>query len=183
MKKKVNLNDLYFYKGRYRTEEGLKRALIKDGIVTVSPKQNYYHYMEYTDYCYPYDMMLDYAYEYEWCSEEELKHFRKWLNQKIKNGEITVCNTSWYHCDENDGIGTDWWDCLGVIKDYMDIFDPKWPDDFIENAEYSVEEYWRTLTDEESAKFETLPEEKQYRIAMKWRINMYNDAIKNKENK
>ena len=176
MKQKPELHEYYFYKGKYRTEEGLKRALIKDGIVTVSPKQNYYCYEAYTEYCYPYDMMLDYAHDYEWCSEEELKHFRKWLNQKIKNGEITVCNTAWYHCDENDGIGTEWWDCLEAVKDGMDRFDPKWPDDFIENAEYSVEEYCQTLTDEEFAKFETLPEEKQYRIAMKWRINMYNEA-------
>ena len=139
MKQKPELHEYYFYKGKYRTEEGLKRALIKDGIVWVSPKQNYYCYKEYTEYCYPYDMMLDYAHDYEWCSEEELKHFRKWLNKKIKSGEITVCNTAWYYCDENDGIGTEWWDCLGAIKDNMDRFDPKWPDGFIENAEWSVE--------------------------------------------
>lgn len=175
-KKKVDLYDLYFYKGKYRTDEGLKRALIKDGIVTVSPKQNYYCYEKYTEYCYPYYMMQDYASDNEWCSEEELKHFRKWLNTKIRDGEITVCNTSWYHSDYTDGIGTEWWDCLEAVKDGMDRFDPKWPDDFIENAEYSVEEYCQTLTEEEFAKFENLPEEKQYRIAMKWRIKVYNEA-------
>lgn len=175
-KNRTELHDYYFYKGKYRTEEGLKRALIKDGIVTVSPKQNYYCYEEYTEYCYPYAMMLDYAYYYEWCSEEELKHFRKWLNQKIKNGEIIVCNTSWYHCDENDGMGTDWWDCLEAVKEGRDRFDPKWPDDFIEEAEWSIEEYCQTLTDEEFAEFKTLPEKKQYRIAMRWRIDIYNKA-------
>ena len=39
-----DLSDLYFYKGKYRTDEGLKRALIKEGIVWMSPKRNYYNY-------------------------------------------------------------------------------------------------------------------------------------------
>ncbi len=170
--------DLYFYKGKYRTEEGLKRALIKDGIVTVSPKQNYYCYEDYTEYCYPYDMMFDYASDYEWCSKEELKHFRSWLNKMIKEGKITVCNTSWYHSDYTDGIGMiDFWDCLEQIREGMDRFDPKYPDDFIETLENSVEEYCQTLSDEEFKEFEKLPEKKQDRIAMNWRTNLYNKAI------
>ena len=180
MKQKLELYDYYFYKGKYRTDEGLKRALIKDGIVWTSPKRNYYCYEDFTEYCYPYDMMLDYAHDYEWCSKEELKHFRSWLNKMIKEGKITVCNCIFYHCDENDGIGTpEWWDARESILGGMFGFDPKYPDDFIENAEYSVEEYCQTLTDEEFAKFESLPEEKQYKIAMKWRIDEYNKAKAN----
>ena len=173
--KKTNLWDLYFYKGKYRTDEGLKRALIKDGIVWVSPKQNYYFYEKYTEYCYPYFLMRDYASDEEWCSKEELKHFRKWLNQKIKDGEITVCNTAWYHCEANEGIGEpEWIDARDAVMSCMDVFYPKCPDEFIENSEYSVEEYCQTLSDDEFKNFEKLPEEKQYKIAMRWRIKLYN---------
>ena len=142
--------DLYFYKGKYRTEEGLKRALIKDKIVWVSPKQNYYCYEDYTEYCYPYDMMFDYASDYEWCSKEELKHFRGWLNKMIKEEKITVCNCMFYHSDYTDGIGMIYfWDCLEEIREGMDRFDPKYPDDFIETLEQTVEEYSETVSKEE----------------------------------
>ena len=90
--------------------------------------------------------------------------------------ESTTYRSPFYHCDENDGIGTDWWDCLDAVRDCMDRFDPKWPDDFIENAEYSVEEYCQTLSDKEFEEFETLLEEEQYKLAMRWRIKMYNEA-------
>jgi len=174
-----DLSDLYFYKGKYRTDEGLKRALIKDKIVWTSPKQNYYCYEDYTEYCYPYDMMFDYASDYEWCSKEELKHFRSWLNKMIKEGKITICNCMFYHCDENDGIGTcDWWDTREAIMDCMDRLDPKYPDDFIETSENSVEEYCQTLSEDDFKKFEELSEDKQYKIAMSWRIEMYNNYKK-----
>ena len=169
--------DKYFYKGKYRTYEGLKRALIKDKIVTVSPKQNYYWYEDKTEFYYPYSMMYDYAHDYEWCSKEELNHFRSWLNKKIEEGKISVLNTSWYHCEENDNIGTEnFWDTLQAIMEGMDRFDPKYPDDFIETDEQSVEEYCQTLTNEEFNKFQKLPDDNQYRIAMSWRIKCYNDA-------
>lgn len=169
--------DKYFYKGKYRTEEGLKRALIKDKIVTVSPKQNYYLYEDVFEYCYDFETLRDYVTDYELCTAEEAKHFRKWLNEKIREGKISVLKTSWYHCEENDNIGTeDFWDTLQAIMENINYFDPKYPEDFIETDEQSVEEYCQTLTDEEFNKFEKLPDDKQYRIAMRWRIKCYNDA-------
>jgi len=168
--------DLYFYKGRYRTDNGLKRALIKDGIIWVSPKRNYYCWDKQFEYCYDFEYMRDYCHDYELITDDEYKHFRKWLNKMIKAGEITICNTSWYHCDENDGIGTpDFWDAREAVVDSMDRFDPKYPDDFIETLENSVEEYYETLTDEEFKEFEKLPDEVQEKAAMKWRIKMYNN--------
>ena len=175
MKKKIkDLSDLYFYKGKYRTEEGLKRALIKDGIIWTSPKRNYYHYIDVFEYCYSFEMLRDYVTDYGLCSADDAKHFRKWLNQKIKENKIKVINTSWYHCDENDGIGEiDWLDTLDSVMDTRSSFDLQYPNDFIETSEQSVEEYCQTLNREDLNKFESLSSDKQYKLAMNWRIDMY----------
>lgn len=174
------MEDLYFYKGKFRTEEGLKRALIKDGRVTTSPKQNYYCYEDFTEYCYPYDALFDYAHDYEWCTEEELKHFRKWLNSKIKEGKISVVNASWYHCEENDNLGTtDFWETLEAILDGMWSFDPRYPDDYIESLEDTINNYVDTISDDEYNSFSQLDDAKQSKIAMAWRIKEYNKAINN----
>ena len=178
-KKQINLWELCFYKGKYRTDEGLKRALIKDKIVWTSPKRNYYEYEDVFEYCYDFETLRDYVTDYEMCSSDDAKHFRRWLNQKIKEGKIKVLNTSWYHCDANDGIGTmDWWDTREAIMDCMYRFDSKYPDDFIETSENSAEAYCQTLSKEDFERFEKLPEDKQYRIAMRWRIEMYNNCKK-----
>ena len=172
------MQDLYFYKGKYRTELGLKRALIKDGIVTVSPKQNYYLWEKCFEYYYPYDMLKDYCTDYEYISEEEAKHFRAWLNKMIKAGEIEVTNHEWYHCEENDNIGTeDFWDTLEAVKDNMDRFDPKYPDEFIEDVERTIDEFADTVSEEYWNEFLKLPDEEQEKIAMKWRIKTYKDAV------
>ena len=170
--------DLYFYKGKYRTEEGLKRELIKDKTIWVSPKRNYYCFNTRDEYFWPYEEFKERAEDYDWCSKEELKHFRKWINEKLETGELDILNTQFYHSDYTDGIGMiDFWDCLEEIREGMDRFDPKYPDDFIETLEQTVEEYVETISDEEFKKFEKLPEKKQDRIAMNWRIKMYKEAL------
>lgn len=175
MKKDIDLNDLYFYKGKFRTDDGLKRALIKDGTVWVSPYRAYYLIEKYWEYYYDKDMLEDYATDYELTTRE---NFNKWLREQIKTGQCQVCHTQWYHCDANDGIGTmDWWDTREAIEDSLDRWDPKYPDDFIERSERTWEEYVDTISDEEFKKFERLPDDKQMRIAMKWRINLYNKAL------
>lgn len=177
LKKKKELWNLYFYKGKYRTDEGLKRALIKDGIVWVSPYRTYYYIERYFGVYLNRDELRDYAVDYELTTEE---NFNKWLREQVKDGQCEICRTQWYHCDDNDGIGTcDWWDTRDVIIDSMDCFDPKHPDDFIEMSERTLDEYCDTLSEEEYEKFNKLPENKQFRIAMKWRVDMYNKYIKN----
>ena len=142
--------DLYFYKGKFRTDEGLKRALIKDDIVTISPNRAYYLWEEKFEYYYDYDMLKDYCTDYEYITKEEANNFRKWLNKMVKEGKIEVVHHQWYHCDENDNIGTeDWWDTREAIIDNMDRWDPRWPDDFIEHVERTVEAYGDTISQEE----------------------------------
>lgn len=167
------LLELYFYKGKYRTDEGLKRELIKDGTVWVSRKQNYYLLSDVFEYYYSYDYLMDYVTDNGLTTRSG---FRKWLKQQISEGKCEVLNTRWYHCDANDGIGTmDWWDTREAIIDGFDRYDPKWPDDFIEQCERTIESYAdEVLTEEEWQQFLKLPEEKQCRIAMKWRIAKYN---------
>ena len=171
--------DLYFYKGKFRTDEGLKRALIKDDIVTISPNRAYYLWEEKFEYYYDYNMLKDYCTDYEYITKEEANNFRKWLNKMVKEGKIEVVHHQWYHCDENDNIGTeDWWDTREAIIDNMDRWDPRWPDDFIEHVERTVEAYGDTISQEEWDKLMKLPDEEVDKIAMKWRINEYNKAKK-----
>ena len=170
--------DLYFYQGKFRTEEGLKRALIKDGTVWVSKKQNYYWWEKQFEYYYDFEMLRDYVTDYELCTKEEAKHFRKWLNNKIKEGEITVLNTMWYHSDATDGIGCcEFWECLDAIRgDAYPLSYTRDYDYFIETVEQTVEDYGETISEEEWKEFLKLPDAEQEKIAMKWRINDYKRA-------
>lgn len=176
MKKQVDLYDLYFYKGKYRTEEGMKRQLIKEGNVWVSPKKNYYRFEEWSDYFYDIDTLHDYAERFpEYiCSKEDLKHFRKWVNKMIAQHRISVAYTSWYHTD-NYGFPT-FFEALDDLMGNLNIFNPKYPDEFIETVEESCDRYIDTLTEKEFAEFQKLPDDKQLKLGMKWRIKVYNEA-------
>lgn len=174
MSKRVDLNDLYFYKGRFRTDEGLKRALIKDGTVNVSPYRAYYCIEELSEYSWDRQTIKELAIDRYLATEEE---FNKWIKEAIDNGECEVTHTRWYHCDANDGLGTrDWWDTREAVESDFDCWNPKYPDDFIERSEITWESYADTLSEEEFKKFEKLPEDKQMRTAMRWRINIYKKA-------
>ena len=178
MSNKVSYSDLWFYKGKYRTELGLKRALIKDDIVTVSPKRNYYCWRDKYEYFYPYDWMRDSCWDDGYITEEEYDHFRKWLNKMIKTGEIDVCCHEWYHCEENDNIGTEeFWETLEAVLDGS-CGEERYMYEYIENAERTLDNYCGDiLTKEEFNEFDKLPEDKQFKIAMKWRIQTYKDYI------
>ena len=137
--------DLYFYKGKYRTDEGLMRALIKDGTVNVE-YGTFYLLEDVYEYYYPYyyleDMITD-------TGVVDRKGFRKWLNTQIKYGKCQVLRKHhFYSSDYTDNIGTDWWDCRECILDSLDRYDSRYPDDFIENAEMSIEEYMNQVLTE-----------------------------------
>ena len=169
------MEDLYFYKGKFRTEEGIKRALIKDGLIWVSPLKNYYLYEDYNpELYYSADELEDYLEDQ--CLFEKGK-FRKWLNSKIKEGKVKVLKTKWYH-DEECGK-TEFWEALEFWQDVYDRFDPKYPDEFIEWNERTIESYLDTLqTNIEYDAAEQYSDEDLMKIAMQWRIKTYLDAKK-----
>ena len=165
--------DYYFYKGKYHTLEGLKRALIKDDVVWTSPKKNYYLIEKYHEYFEDREWWRDMSIEWKLTTE---KDFNKWLKEMIVSGQCDVCNTRFYHCDASDGMGMmDFEDTLDYILDDANSynFDDEY-DEYVETSEKSFEKYAETLTDEQWHKFEKLSDDKQMRIAMKWRINEYN---------
>lgn len=170
--------DLYFYKGKFRTEEGIKRALIKDGIVDVSPLCNYYAWEDKFEYYYDFEYLRDYCHDYELITDEEYKHFRKFLNEKIKSGEIKTWFGRYYSSDYTDNIGFDWWETFECIRDSLDYWDPRNPEDFIRSLELIIEDYCDTISEEEFKEFEKLSDEEQEKIAMKWQIKKYNEAVK-----
>lgn len=169
--------DLYFYKGKFRTENGIKRELIKDGTIDVSPLCTYYAWDKQFEYFYDFDYLRDLCYDNELITKEEYKHFRKFLNKKIKDGEIRTYYGRYYSSEYKDGIGFDWWETFECIRQSLDWWDPRNPDDFIEEVENTVEAYSDTVSQETWDKFLKLSDEEQNKIAMKWRINEYKKAV------
>lgn len=159
--------DLYFYMGKFRTEEGLKRALIKEGVISHAWRVRAYEYSDmYYDYKYLKDMLRDSGLE-----EKYLKHFRKWLKD---NNIPFVGKQTWYYSDAMDGWNTlD--NTMEAVLDGYEPFDPKFPEYFVEPLEYTLDNYTETLSHEEYQLFVKLPEEKQFKQAMKWRINSYKE--------
>ena len=135
----------------------------------------YYLIEKYWEYYYDRETLKDYATDWDITTEE---NFNKWLKEQIETGQCQVIHTQWYHCDANDGVGTmDWWDTREAVEDSLDYWDPKYPDDFIERSERTWEEYVDTISEAEYEHFKNLPEDKQMRIAMRWRVNLYNKAV------
>lgn len=158
---------LYFYKGKFRTETGLKYALIKDGTVWVS-RGNFYCYLPYSDeeIHYTRDYLRDILHENGIITDEEHKHFQKWMNEKVKEGTLSVRkNCTWYHCEANDGMGEEWDTCLESI-----LWEGVTP---IETEEQVVEDYCEAITEEQFRIFLKLPECRQEAIARRWRIEKY----------
>lgn len=170
--------DLYFYKGKFRTELGMKRELIKDGTVDVSPLCTYYAWDKQFEYFYDFDYLRDICHDRELITDDEYKHFRKWLNKKIKDGEIRTYYGRYYSSDYTDNIGFDWWETFECIRESLYPWNPKYPDEFIETDEEVIESYSETISQEEWDKFLKLPDEEQEKIAMKWRVNEYKKANK-----
>ena len=159
--------DLYFYMGKFRTEEGLKRALIKEGVISHAWRVRAYEYSDtYYDYNYLKDMLRDSGLE-----EKYLKHFRKWLKD---NNIPFVGKQTWYYSDEIDGWSI-WEEVFEAVLEGCRDFNPKFPDLYIEDLEHTLDNYIETLSDEEYKLFVKLPEEKQFKQAMKWRINSYKE--------
>ena len=161
------MQDFYFYEGKFHTEEGLKRALIKDGSVWVS-RGTFYCYLPYSDeeIYYHFDYLRDILHDNGVINDEEYKHFRKWLNSKEKEGSLSVKrNCTWYHSEETDGMGVDWPECLEALRNgFLDI----------KTDEEIMEEYCdKALTDEQFKVFEKLPECRQFAIARKWKIERF----------
>lgn len=156
--------DIYFYEGKFHTEEGLKRALIKDGNVWIS-RGTFYCYTPASEeeIFYEFDFLRDNLLEDGFISEEEHKHFRKWLNAKKKEGTLLVRkNCTWYHSEETDGMGVDWPECLEALRNgFLDI----------KTDEEIIEEYCdKALTDEQFEVFSKLPDCRQFAIARKWKL-------------
>jgi len=85
--------DLYFYKGKFRTEEGIKRELIKDGTIDVSPLCTYYAWDKQFEYFYDFDYLRDLCHDNELITEEEYKPLESFLIRKLKRG-----NGNCYEC-------------------------------------------------------------------------------------
>ena len=180
MKTEKELLELTFYKGKYRTPRGLKQALIKEDIVWISKKRNYYLWDAFYEYYYDYEYFRDLCNNDGFITASEYKHFRKWLKEKIKTGEIKYINTRWYHCEENDGIGCiDYDECLECVRDGLS--NPRDLDNYIETSEQSIDYFADTMTAEEFQEFLKLPEAVQLTKAMNWRIKTYKEWIKNNQ--
>ena len=97
MKSKSKDQDLYFYKGKFLTELGLKRALIKEGRVWVS-RGTFYLYEKTEEYYFEFDTLRDILSDKGVINEEEYNHFQKWINHKKKEGELKVLSDfTFYH--------------------------------------------------------------------------------------
>lgn len=154
----------YFYEGKSYTERTLKSALIKDGTIWVS-KGSFYYYPDFRDeFVYQFDMLRDLLRDNELITDEEYKHFRKWLNAKIKVGKVDYRpDLTLYHSEYSDGIGLEWYEALDMLKD-ADIF---------ETGEEVLEDYCDTLTEEEYEIFSKMSDNYQEAIAMEWKIDKY----------
>jgi len=169
MKKLRKNEDLYFYKGKFYTELGLKRALAKDGELTYS-RGTFYLYEKYFEYYYSYNEFRDRLHDYNYITDEEYKHFKKWLNKKVADKEVQVLkNHTFYHCDATDGIGDEWDYILESLRDFGTSEENR-----IQTDEEVIEDYCQTLSEEEFKKFCQLPDLKQFNIASKWAIETYN---------
>lgn len=170
MKSKAKKQDLYFYKGKFLTELGLKRALIKDDRVWVS-RGTFYLYEKTEEYYWHFDTLRDILNDKGVINAEEYAHFQKWINKKEREGEVKVLrNFTFYHCDENDGLGDDWNECLDALRDFGNSD--------IKTDEEVIEDYCQTLTEEQFHTFLRLPEIRQFTIAKKWAVESY-DQKKN----
>jgi len=165
MKDKRKDQDLYFYKGKILTEIGLKRALIKEGRVWTS-RGTFYLYEQTEEYYFEFDTLRDILSDKGIINAEEYNHFQKWINKKEREGEIKVLrNFTFYHCDENDGLGDDWNECLDALRDYGN--------GDIKTDEEVIEDYCQTLTEAQFNTFLKLPEVRQFTIAKKWAVESY----------
>lgn len=161
---------LYFYKGKFYTELGLKRVLIKDGRVWVS-RGTFYLYEKTEEYYWHFDTLRDILNDKGVINAEEYAHFQKWINKKEKEGEVKVLrNFTFFHCDENDGLGDDWNECLDALRDFGNSN--------IKTDEEVIEDYCQTISEEEFKAFLKLPDLKQFNIASKWAIKTYNERSK-----
>lgn len=165
MRKMRKNEDLYFYKGKFYTELGLKRVLSKDGHLTYS-RGTFYFYEKVSEYFVNRTYLKDCLTDEMIITPEESKHFQKWLNNKVKNGEIRVLrNYTFYHRENIEGnIGGDWNEALEDLMDNLDI----------RTDEQVIEDYCQTLDKKEFYEFLKLSDLKQFNIASKWAIETYN---------
>lgn len=158
--------DIYFYKGKFYTELGLKRVLSKEGRIWYS-RGTFYLYKANFEYYYDRQYFKDLLHDNDLITDEELKHFQKWINAKVRSGEISVLKGhTFYHCEENDGMGGDWDEALEALKDsYYN------KENAIQTDEEIIEEYCdKALTDEQFEVFSKLPDCRQFAIARKWKL-------------
>ena len=175
MKKLRKNEDLYFYKGKIYTELGLKRALIKSDEVWTNTGV-FYLYAKTEEYYWKYSQLKERLRDREIITEDEYKHFRKWLNEQIREGYASFTRKmTFYHCHQNDGVGTDWHDCLETLREFGDSEDNR-----IKTDEDIIDDYCETLDDDQFAIFSKLPDQRQFNIASKWAIQEY--YKKEKEN-
>ena len=174
MKKRRKNENLYFYKGNFYTELGLKKALSKDGELWYS-RGTFYLYEDVFEYYYKYDYFRDLLHDRNLITDEEYNHFKKWLNEKIADKEVQVLkNYTFYHIDANDGVGDDWNYVLETLRDWGTSEGER-----IKTDEEIIEDYCQTLTEEQFQTFLALPDARQFTIAAKWATEEYNK----KENK
>jgi len=154
----------YFYEGKFYTERTLKSALIKDGTIWVS-SGSFYYYPEYNDeVIYQFDILRDILHDNGLITEEEYKHFRKWVNAKIKSGKIDYRpGLTLYHSEYSDNMGYEWDEAFDILRN----------DDVFETEEEVIENYCNTLSEKEFETFNKLPDSCQLSIAMNWRIKEY----------
>lgn len=170
MKKMRKNKDLYFYKGKFYTDLGLKRVLAKEGELTFS-RGTFYLYESVFECYYRFDYLRDLLHDYKLITDDEYKHFRKWLNKKIENKEISVLRDyTFYHCDANYNAGGDWNYALEALRNYGTSEGEQ-----IKTDEEIIEDYCQVLTDEQFKTFCKLPEARQSTIASKWAIKEYHE--------
>lgn len=168
MKKLRKHEDLYFYKGKFYTELGLKRALAKDGELTFS-RGTFYLYEAVFEYYYKFDYFRDLLHDRKLINDDEYKHFQKWINERVRSGEIKVLRDhTFYHIEANDGVGDDWDYVLEGLRNYGTS-----EGELIKKDEEVIEDYCQTLTEEQFHLFCLLPDIRQFNIASMWAIGKY----------
>jgi hypothetical protein len=161
MKNNKERKELYFYKGKFHTELGLRKVLMDEKEISVyyGPFYN----TDYYDYCYTKEELREKLHDDEYITDEEYNHFTKYLKQQVESHDFTVINEPLYGGEMTDCLTSPWNDCFQLILDERD-------DNHIQTEEDIMDDYGETLTDDEWNKYCNLPYEKQFTVAKRWKL-------------
>lgn len=156
---------LYFYKGKFSTENGLRYILLKEGKIE-SVRGDFYLYPKNDTHYRSFNVLRDDLLKHKIISVKEYEDFSKWLKVKDNNGELTrLKNYTLYTCKENGGL-------LEEFETVLEKFIKRHPG-VIETEEEVIEDYAKTIPEVQRRTFRLLPTYRQSYFAAKWRNERY----------